>query len=548
MSRIGCSKRLTGSGSFAILIAVLALLLRAGPASAANCLKDNYGKNVQCSANDVSIASATNIKGLDGKPLTTCQLNTTFSFIADFKLVTTASARQNIGLYFQTAGGSTALTGTCSDNIIAPTHACPGAPLVTCGSAQYEETDSTLAVPDNCGDTSSSDSFLLNGVATGGQVVTVQIDNALCVAAAGTNKVRLPNCTSWQQIGGVNQCQSPSPLYPFPAPPAANPGSPSKCKCDNGFTLDITVQSASISVTKTPDKTSLPDPGGPVNYTVVATNTSNFGNVTVNQICDDKYGNIATATTNPAQPACAAGSLCGSPNNVAGSTCATNITCQLPATLAGPSNGNPGQNVTCTFTGNVPETGATDTVIVNGVDNTNKAISGTANATVTVTEAEAAAADIKTSASAIPTSGCATVRYNIEVDNTSDLTTDETVTLSALTDSQYGDITSVQGNVLGTTCGANGLGTLSGTGGAGALPHSIAVGGNYACQFDAKVCGNTKALSTSATPPNVTNCPAGVEISDAVSGTLVGDESEAVSQTPGSLTADVCFSTTEATK
>jgi len=128
------------------------------------------------------------------------------------------------------------------------------------------------------------------------------------------------------------------------------------------------------------------------------------------------------------------------------------------------------------------------------------------------------------------------------------LTTDETETLSALTDSQYGDVTSVQGNVLGTTCGASGLGTLAGTAGAGALPASIAVGGKYACEFDAKVCGNTKALSTSATPPNVTNCPAGLEISDTISGTLVGDESEAVTQTPGSLTVDVCFVTTEATK
>src|SRR5258708_12385295 len=131
MNRIGFSKRLTGLASLTILIAVLTLLLRVAPASAANCLKDNYGKNVQCSANDVSIASATNIRGLDGKPLTTCQLNTTFSFIADFRVVTTASARQNVGLYFQTAGGSSALTATCSATIIPPTHTSPAAPLVT---------------------------------------------------------------------------------------------------------------------------------------------------------------------------------------------------------------------------------------------------------------------------------------------------------------------------------------------------------------------------------------------------------------------------------
>src|SRR5260370_13539708 len=206
MNRIGCSKRLTGLGSLTILIAVLALLLRASPASAINCLKDNYGKSVQCTANDVSISSASNIRGLDGKPLTTCQLNTTFSFIADFRVVTTASARENIGLYFQTAGGSTALTGSCSDNIISPVHTCPSAPGVNCGSLQYKEAD---AAPDNCGDTTSADQFLLNGSTVTGQLVTVQVNNALCVPATGTTKVRLPDCTSWQQPGGTNLCQSP---------------------------------------------------------------------------------------------------------------------------------------------------------------------------------------------------------------------------------------------------------------------------------------------------------------------------------------------------
>jgi len=168
---------------------------------------------------------------------------------------------------------------------------------------------------------------------------------------------------------------------------------------------------------------------------------------------------------------------------------------------------------------------------------------------VTVQEAEATAADVKTSASATPTYGCATVRYGVQVDNTSESTSDETETLSALSDSQYGDITKVQGNVLGTTCGVAtdklGLGTLSGSNGAGTLPATIAVNGNYTCQFDSKVCGNTGALTN---PPNATNCPAGVEILDTVSGTLTGDESETVTQTPGNLIVDVCFSTTEATK
>jgi hypothetical protein len=35
---------------------------------------------------------------------------------------------------------------------------------------------------------------------------------------------------------------------------------------------------------------------------------------------------------------------------------------------------------------------------------------------------------------------------------------------------------------------------------------------------------------------------------DTVTGTLTGDEDETVTQTPGKLTVDVCFSTTEATQ
>ena len=106
----------------AILIVVLATATRSTPALADKCLKDAYGKNVQCSANDVSIAFADNPRNLDGSKLTQCTAGKKLSFVADFHVTTTATARENIRLYFQTAGGSNALTGTCSDNIIAPPH------------------------------------------------------------------------------------------------------------------------------------------------------------------------------------------------------------------------------------------------------------------------------------------------------------------------------------------------------------------------------------------------------------------------------------------
>jgi hypothetical protein len=123
-------------------LAALALLLRASPASANNCLKDEFGKNVTCTAGDVKIASASNIRALDGTALKSCNSGSTFSFVADFLVVTTATARENIGLYFATAGQSSALTGTCSANIISPLHTSSN-PLdsVTLGTKQYESLD-----------------------------------------------------------------------------------------------------------------------------------------------------------------------------------------------------------------------------------------------------------------------------------------------------------------------------------------------------------------------------------------------------------------------
>src|SRR5215470_11932849 len=160
--RTNCSKK------FSVIFALLAVTVLAAPAFAQTCLKDEYGKNVQCTANDVRVAFADNPRALDGTPLTSCVANTFFSFVADFHVVTTATARENIGLYFQTAGGSNALTGTCSDNIISPKHTAAN-PLdkVQLGSSDYFSND---PAPDNCGDITT---------AHNNQTVTVEVDDAL---------------------------------------------------------------------------------------------------------------------------------------------------------------------------------------------------------------------------------------------------------------------------------------------------------------------------------------------------------------------------------
>jgi hypothetical protein len=142
-----------------------------------------------------------------------------------------------------------------------------------------------------------------------------------------------------------------------------------------------------------------------------------------------------------------------------------------------------------------------------------------------------------------------TERYKVDVANTS--TPDENLSLTALNDTaaDFGSITSVHDNILGTTCGqpalSAGAGTLStftvvGPGGTedtthllgGVLPDPLNVGGNdYVCYFDAQLCSN---LSTSTN-----NC---FTHTNSINASISDDDSEGhtVTVTANSLHAQVC--------
>jgi hypothetical protein len=330
-------------------------------------------------------------------------------------------------------------------------------------------------------------------------------------------------------------------------------------------------------VTKAANPTSQVEPGGDFTYTVGVHNGSDtglgtFGNVAIDQICDNRFGNIATAkmckggtnalsscTSDANCPGgtcftpndCGAGSLCpaqctgtGTPFTcctaagmgctTGGSSCVTNDTCSLPSApiAAGATNSS-----LCSFTGSFTlgtEGSLTDTVTVSGLGAGGGSASNTASATVTVSEGPAT---VQTSKTLDSSHACATVRYKVKVDNTSGTSTDETESLTGLTDLNFGSIITTHGTgdgaVLGTTCGvAAGVGTLSGTTGAGTLPKSIAVGGNYTCEFDGQFCS---ALTNGC-----------LEHQNTVSATVIDDESEGNTVTgslSSTLTVDSCFST-----
>src|SRR5579864_1109334 len=534
------------------VLVLLALAILAVPAFAQNvCLQNEYNlvqkQKLNCTANDVSIAQVTNIRDPQtGKTLSTCFQGVPFSFIADFTIKTTSSAnRENIGLYIATNSTTQALTGSCVDNIISPQHQCPGAATgILCGSNNYHESD---PAPDNCGDTSSSD-----GGGTGIEIVTLEVDGFECTAPAGSTTLVLPNCTSWQIPGGTIECVSNPPSFPYPTngpggTPTAIPGSPSKCNCGvinlpiTPVTVTPVVQKACTtantagpatfdpgfennpptSPTQSPTTCDAGAEGSLVTYTVAISNPSTVpnNNVVVDQICDTAYGNIFTATGFTGHT-CAAGTV-GS---------ATNVSCP-PAPIAPQGTG------TCTFTATQAEIKTvTDVVSTWGHSslNTTSTFSNDQSNSVIVTSTDAPSSATVTKGVVGTEAACATVRYSVDVKNTS--TADEVLTMSSLSDTAYGDITKVGTGappvVLGTTCGvAAGAGTLSGTAGGGVLPATIAVGGDYKCQFDGQFCSAVDANT----------CISQV---DSVSGTIVGDEKEAVTETENTITVKECLTTT----
>jgi len=259
--------------------------------------------------------------------------------------------------------------------------------------------------------------------------------------------------------------------------------------------------------------------GSTVTYTATITNTTNVGGVTIDQICDSAYGQVF-----PSTGTCAAGTV-GSISSFGGCS-----TFDIP---------NAG-SATCTFQAVQGELAkVTNVVTASGHSDISPASTASNTSNSVEVDSEDAPSTAKVTKGFVGTeAGCATVRYSVDVHNSS--TADEVLTLSSLTDTAFGDITKVGTGappvVLGTTCGvASGQGTLSGSAGAGTLPTSIVAGGDYNCQFDGQFCSAV----------DVNTC---ISNTDSVSGVLKGDEGEAVTETENTLTVKECFSATVTSK
>jgi hypothetical protein len=431
--------------------AVAGLMFMATPASAltANvCMQTNYtnhglSQSLNCTANDVRVARATNIDIISGGEchdesgvkVCTCNQFGNVTFSADYEVVLTAQTRYDIGIYFAVDGdpnGDGALTGSCALNTIDNTN----------NTTNFVNLD---AAPDVCGEIDA---------AHNPQILRLTVTAACEPGTDG--KLKLPNCTSWRQPGSNGVCDEATDAFP---------GSPSKCNCSPGFSVDIFVETATIEVTKTASPTTVPETGGSVTYSVAVKNLAQQATITLDSLSDNLYGDITTTGH----------------NGITATTCvadANTATCELGGTIAA------GATCTCSFTVAVPPGDAggtiTDIVTACGTDSFGHSnLCDEDDATVTYTDVRENPVLTKT---AIATSCQVDVTYQVVVTNSS---AQDALTLNSLEDDKFGGITSAHpagggfGQVVSTTCGQ--------AAGAGTLPALIAASGNYSCSFVGRV-------------------------------------------------------------
>jgi hypothetical protein len=413
------------------------------------CMGDLFGGALVCTANDVRIGFADNVRDpTTNTAITSCISGSTLAFKADFHVELTAQARYDIGLYFATDGDAAhdgARAGQCSVSKI----------TAASNTSNFINLDNPGAQPtDSCGDIDD---------AHNPQVVTLTLSAACAEGALFFNPttgkcqatspgpgaakcMALPNCTSWRQTGANGVCDSPLDAFP---------GTKSKCNCDDAFGIPVIVEQATLAVVKTAYPTSVTETGHDVTYTVQVTNNAQFVSVTISSIIDDLYGDLSSDATNTLIKNSTCDSMVGSVLAPGGSK-----SCQFDAFVSG----NTGDEVT-------------DTVEVCGDDTGNHHICGDDFAVVDITDVAAAPTILKSASNL--SSLTVDVEFTVTVTNNSDL---DTLTVNSLNDDKFGDITTTHGagggfeQVVSTDCN-----TLIGA------ANKIAVSSNKSCKFVGRI-------------------------------------------------------------
>ncbi len=278
-----------------------------------SCIDELVDGPINCTANDVSIANVTNIEVLDDGCTSPSD---TVTFRADWQVQSTATQRYNVGLWFATGGQSSALSGSCSISTL------PYSPV-----PPWYNFDSNV-----CGDISSA--------APVNPSLTLTV---ACIPDAN-NYLNLPYCTTWEQ--NATACTGPLDTVP---------GAPSKCNCEDGFSVPITVpEFAKIEVVK--DLVPSNDSGTfnlQVNSTTEAACVSDAGTTGIVNVTAGTNANPG-ATHTVGETACAGTTISNYSSTI---TCVDRGTTNVVATSSGTGPLNvdvdPDDDIVCTITNTV---------------------------------------------------------------------------------------------------------------------------------------------------------------------------------------------------
>lgn len=436
------------------------------------CAGDLFGANLTCTANDVVVAKVTNIRDTaSGEPIDSCFQGSTLNFTADFDVqVSGGVTRFDIGLYFSTDGDPNkdgAETGGCSVSKLSDGNPNDGNGVSSGNDKNYKQLD---AAPDSCGDVDKSPKLHKVNLPLSIPCVpsplyfnpTTKACQATAPFPGASNCVSLPNIVSWRQTGANDTCVSPLGTYP---------GAPSKCRSDINFGIPVKVEPVQISVQKTANPTSLPEPGGAVTFTVEISTDAQFSDLILSSLNDDVFGDLLDA------------------NNAA----ISNSDCD---DLAGQTIG-PGGTLSCSFSASITGNAGfshTDTVTACGTANDQQSCNDD-DATVNVINLSEEAADPTVTKDVY--AWTMDVTYKVQVNNNSSI---DTLTVNSLMDNKFGDITTMHAagggfeQVVNTDCVSGG---------------TISPGGNYNCTFVGRI-------SSSGANPHVNTVTADVTDDDTI--------------------------------
>jgi hypothetical protein len=331
-------RKWTELGLCSLLFVLGGVLLEFKPASATDsgptvtgdvCMQQVYGgsnvtnsNRLNCTANDISIAKATNaINAATGEA--SCVAGTTFDLVGTFQVNVTANERYDAAFFFNIAGGTDARNpnGTCSQSVL------------TNGVAPALGLDK-----DTCGDLNA-------GTYTN---ITFTIPNVLCQDSDGDGFLNLPNCTSWHSNAGTVCSVTAAGIS------GAAPETKSKCNCDDTFQVPVSVESPTGAVLKKATEAI-------VTYEIKVKNNSSTRTVKINSLIDDQYGDI-TKDKNSGNTAIET-SDCG---DLVGDTlmpAATSDACEFTVRYPHPGTGG---DVVDKVTAEIQDTGNNSTVNVDG--------------------------------------------------------------------------------------------------------------------------------------------------------------------------------------